>query len=405
MNEIINNYFLEFESLVDNIELEDYFNPTIQKNQILNINTCFDKILNLSSISLDYAVNAFEMIFIICNSISEKSHYEEKPFILNQIFNMMLSKNPVSQSDFLKNASIKIISSYAFENYKDRVIGGIKDLKKSTKLGLSEENLYLIFKSYVSNIYRFDVGGRIIDNLENELNELYKIDLKHFTEHFIFDKVDFYFKKIKKDSLWQKNIKISGKNLINYINEKLEESKLINDNKFYYSRLDFEIRLYTILVEIFYELEDYESMNYYFDKVVCELFRNKDLQKISNLKNILCRVYKIKKNHCLKDVKSFDFDKYLSEYFNSTFNKQYYWNEEIISKVDFSSYYSFEYTFAKELKVHIDKRFNEQNELILQMGSPFAGQTAEELVQKLNNNRNTDKKFENLLKKISKSIK
>ena len=33
------------------------------------------------------------------------------------------------------------------------------------------------------------------------------------------------------------------------------------------------------------------------------------------------------------------------------------------------------------------------------------GETAEELVQKSINNRNTDKKFENLLKKISKSIK
>ena len=39
------------------------------------------------------------------------------------------------------------------------------------------------------------------------------------------------------------------------------------------------------------------------------------------------------------------------------------------------------------------------------IGSPFAGETAEELVQKSINNRNTDKKFENLLKKISKSIK
>ena len=72
-------------------------------------------------------------------------------------------------------------------------------------------------------------------------------------------------------------------------------------------------------------------------------------------------------------LKWFNEEKYLGEYFNSTFNKQYFWNREIISKVDFSSYYSFEYTFAKELKVHIDKRFNELNEFKLQIGSPFAG--------------------------------
>ena len=56
------------------------------------INTYFDKILNLSSISSNYAVYAFEMIFIICESVYQKSWLGQRLIIFNHIFNMMLTK-------------------------------------------------------------------------------------------------------------------------------------------------------------------------------------------------------------------------------------------------------------------------------------------------------------------------
>ena len=170
----INNYFLELESLADKIKIEDDYNHAINKNHILKINTYFDKILNLSSISSNYAVYAFEMIFIICESVYQKSWPGQRLIIFNHIFNMMLTKNPISQFDF-KNASIKIITSFAYENYKDRIRDGKRFKKKSTELGLSEENFYLIYKSYINNISRFDVSKNIRDDFKNELNELYKL--------------------------------------------------------------------------------------------------------------------------------------------------------------------------------------------------------------------------------------